>query len=695
MSKSEHPHTNRLIHEKSPYLQQHAHNPVDWHPWGEEAFAKAKAEDKLVLVSIGYATCHWCHVMERESFEDEELAGFLNAHYVAIKVDREERPDVDKIYMDSLHAMGQQGGWPLNMFTTPDGRPVTGGTYFPPGEKYGRPGFRQVLENLSDAWRNKREDIHKNAQVLTEHLQRQARVESAADLQWDHRAIDAAVALYKNAYDRNHGGFALQSQNKFPPSMGLMLLLRHHGRNGDGEALAMVEHTLKKMVGGGIYDQLGGGLSRYSTDFQWLVPHFEKMLYDNALFAQALTETYLVTGRGFYRAYAEDVLEYVLRDMTDPQGGFYSAEDADSEGEEGKFYVWNPDEVQRLLSPDDAMAAMAYWDIRPGGNFEHGQSIPNTPRPLADVARSLGMSEDELAASLQRAREILFETRCGRVRPLRDDKILTSWNGLMISAFARAGSAFGEPRYVQAAEKAARFLRQHLKDDSGRLLRRYREGEARFRGYLVDYASYAVACLDLHEATFDPAWFDEALHLMREVNRLFRNEQGPYYDTGSDAEELIARNMDGYDGVEPSGNSSAALAFLRLHAYGVREGFEEDARRIFAGFHQHLAQAGVSFSAMLGALDFLLGPVREIAIVGDPAAPDTQALLAALRGRHLPRAVATLAPPARLETIAERIPLLEGRHAVDGRATAFVCQNMACQLPVHTPEDLARQLSEG
>jgi hypothetical protein len=685
--------TNLLIHEKSPYLLQHAHNPVNWHPWGPEAFAKARAEDKLVLVSIGYATCHWCHVMERESFEDEEIARFLNEHFIAIKVDREERPDVDKIYMDALHAMGQQGGWPLNMFATPDGRPVAGGTYFPPEERYGRKSFREVLQILATAWKEQRQDVFSNAEALTAHLRQQAEVRGAVHREWNRAPIEAAVALYKRAYDRKDGGFALQPQNKFPPSMGLMLLLRQHARSGDAQALEMVEHTLRRMVSGGIYDQLGGGLARYSTDYQWTVPHFEKMLYDNALFAQALTEAWLVTGKDFYRAYAEDVLEYIRRDMTGPQGAFYSAEDADSEGEEGKFYVWRPAEVAALLEPEDARAAIAYWDITPAGNFEHGATILTVPRPLAEVAARLGMGQDELAERLQRAREVLFQARGKRPRPLRDDKVLASWNALAISAFARAGRAFGEPGDVAMAERAARFILTQLRDGGGRLLRRWREGEARFKAYLADYAQLAVACLDLYEATGRLEWFDHALALMREVNRLFRNPEGPYFDTGGDAEPLLARTSEGYDGVEPSGNSAAALAFLRLHAYGVREGFDVDALRIFSGFAQYLHQAGVSFSAMLAALHFHLAPPREIVIVGDPAAPETQALLAVTHRRYLPDAVLAFAAPGDVAEAARHIPLLEGRQAIGGKATAYVCRDMACQLPVHTPDELERQLA--
>jgi len=687
-------HTNRLIEEKSPYLLQHAHNPVDWHPWGEEAFAEAAREDKLVLVSIGYATCHWCHVMERESFENEELAGYLNANFVPIKVDREERPDVDKIYMDALHAMGQQGGWPLNMFCAPDGRPVTGGTYFPPAGIPGRRGFREILELLVNVWRNDREQLFQNAEALTTHLRSQAGLTASPDEQWDYRPIETAVALYAQTFDRTHGGFALQPQNKFPPSMGLMLLLRHHARSGDSAALEMVEHTLKKMVAGGIYDQLGGGLSRYSTDHEWLVPHFEKMLYDNALFLQALTEAHQVTGKPFYRAYAEDVIEYVLRDMTSPEGAFFSAEDADSEGEEGKFYVWRPEELRALLNPEEAETAEAYWGVTEEGNFEHGATILSTPRPLPEVARELGRDEEIFAEQLQAAREKLLAARGGRIRPLRDDKTLTSWNGLMIAALARAGRAFGEQRYIEAAERAGRFVLANLRDGDGRLLRRYREGEARFKGYLVDHSQLAVACLELYEATFVSDWFGEALALMREVNRLFRNEDGPYFDTGMDAEQLLARNMDGYDGVEPSGNSAAALAFLRLHAYGVREGFREDALRIFCGFSEHLRKSGVSFSAMLNALALFLEPPWEVAIVGDPEAAETQAMLDTVQRPFRPGLVVAHATPGDVAGSAKVVPLLEGRDAANGKPTAYVCRDMTCDLPVHSAQELERQLSE-
>jgi hypothetical protein len=685
-------HTNLLIHEKSPYLLQHAHNPVDWHPWGEAAFDKARREDKLLLVSIGYATCHWCHVMERESFEDEQTAAFLNDHFVAIKVDREERPDVDKIYMDSLHALGQQGGWPLNMFATPDGRPVIGGTYFPPDRRYGRPSFREVLQSVAESWRGNRDAMLNNARALTEHLQSRARIDGRAAGDWDNSFVERTVAAFSASFDAEQGGFLHNGTNKFPPSMGLMLLLRHHARTADTQALRMVEHSLRRMRAGGIYDQIGGGLSRYSTDHRWLVPHFEKMLYDNALFTQALTETFLVTGDPFYRDAAEDVIAYVRRDLSSPEGAFYSAEDADSEGVEGKFYVWTPEEVRAVLPSPEAERALAFWQITPGGNFEHGTSIPNSPDPLDAVAKRLGIAEAELRQSLKRSRALLLDARSRRIRPLRDDKVLTSWNALMISALAKAGRAFGEPRHVEAAERAGRFILDHLRDPNGRLLRRWREGEARHKAYLVDHAQLAVACLDLYETGFDRAWFSAALELMRQVNRLFRNDRGPYFDTGSDAETLIARTVEGYDGVEPSGNSAAAQAFLRLHAFGVREGFEDDALRILAGFRQHLEQAGAGHPAMLSALDFHLARPAEVAIAGARGDPETQAMLARVQRQFHRAVVVAFAEPMELERAASPVPLLEGRTAPAGRATAYVCRNLMCQLPVHLAEELAQQL---
>ena len=682
--------SNKLIHEKSPYLLQHAHNPVNWYPWGKAAFEKAKSEDKLLLVSIGYATCHWCHVMERESFEDPELAGFLNAHFVPVKVDREERPDVDKIHMDALHALGQQGGWPLNMFVTPEGKPITGGTYFPPQPMYGRKSFRELLETLASIWKNEREKIFTTADQLTAHLQQKAVPASTGHPELNWEAEEQTVTLFRESYDSQHGGFKQQQQNKFPPSMGLMLLLRHYKRTGDAHSLEMVEKTLQKMFAGGIYDQLGGGLSRYSTDHEWLVPHFEKMLYDNSLFVWVLIETFQITKKHLYENAVRDILNYVARDMTSPDGAFFSAEDADSEGVEGKFYVWSKAEVLKILGAESGELACAFWDITEHGNFE-GSSIPNRPRSDEDVAAQFRITPEEMRKTLRASREKLMAVRSKRVRPLLDDKVLTSWNALMISAFARASRVFNDPEFEKMATRAADFIFNNLFDDSGRLLRRWREGEARFPAYLCDHAQLAVACLDLYETTYDPAWFRKAVELSDEINRLFRNEDGPYYDTGIDGEVLLTRNAEAYDGVEPSGNSSLAQAFLRLRAYGLAPQYYEDAQRIFRSFAPHLEQAGVSFSAMLCGLHFSLSSAKEVVISGRRGEAETELLLAELRCEYHPNIVVSFVENGKNPETEKIIPLASGRAMVNDSATAYVCQNQTCQIPVHSVDEL-RQL---
>ena len=682
--------SNKLIHEKSPYLLQHAHNPVNWYPWGTAAFEKAKSEDKLLLVSIGYATCHWCHVMERESFEDPELAAFLNAHFVPVKVDREERPDVDKIHMDALHALGQQGGWPLNMFVTPEGKPITGGTYFPPQPMYGRKSFRELLETLASIWKDEREKIFTTADQLTAHLQQKAVPASTGHPELNWEAEEQTVTLFRESYDSQHGGFKQQQQNKFPPSMGLMLLLRHYKRTGDAHSLEMVEKTLQKMFAGGIYDQLGGGLSRYSTDHEWLVPHFEKMLYDNALFVWALIENFQITKNPLYENAVRDILNYVARDMTSPDGAFFSAEDADSEGVEGKFYVWSKAEVLEILGAESGELACAFWDITEHGNFE-GSSIPNRPRSAEEVAAQFRITPEEMRKTLRTAREKLLAVRSKRVRPLLDDKVLTSWNALMISAFARASRVFNDPEFEKMATRAADFIFNNLIDDSGRLLRRWREGEARFPAYLCDHAQLAVACLDLYETTYDPAWFRKAVELSDEINRLFRNEDGPYYDTGIDGEVLLTRNAEAYDGVEPSGNSSLAQAFLRLRAYGLAPQYYEDAQRIFRSFAPHLEQAGVSFSAMLCGLHFSLSAAKEVVISGRRGEAETELLLAELRCEYHPNIVVSFVENGKNPETEKIIPLASGRAMVNDSATAYVCQNQTCQIPVHSVDEL-RQL---
>lgn len=675
--------TNRLIHEKSPYLLQHAHNPVDWYPWGEEALKKAKDEDKPILVSIGYATCHWCHVMERESFEDPELAEILNEHFVAIKVDREERPDVDQIYMSALHALGEGGGWPLNMFLNSDAVPFTGGTYFPPQARHGRPSFRTVLERIVMLWEKGRDNLEITATQLKEHLSAEDAQTADSEVTFSREAEEQQIRLSKKTYDSVDGGFQTQRNNKFPPSMNLMHLLRCHDRESDESIMDMIEYTIERMKNGGIYDQIGGGLSRYSTDYRWLVPHFEKMLYDNALWLELLVEAYQSTGKSHYRDWAEDEMAYLNRDMTHSEGAFFSAEDADSEGVEGKFYVWDYEEFNDLLPVKMALLAREYWGVTERGNFE-GKTILWVKRPLEAVAKDCEIPLDEAKTLIAQARDILFEHRAKRIRPLLDDKILTSWNALMISSYAKAGKAFHDEAVIERAVKAATFVLTKLKDEGGRLLRRYRDGEARYKAYLVDHGQLAVACLDLFEATDDLKWALEARNLMDQVNALFRNDDGPYYDTGSDGEVLLTRNSEAYDGVEPSGNSACAWAFIRLYAVFGRDSDRDDCERILRSYYHLLSRAGVGFAYMMRSLDNVLSGVGQIVLVGAEDDEEFQKIRGFLRESFLPQYHKIIVEQSKLTEWQEQMPVLENRDAIDGKATVYICQNQSCELPLHS-----------
>ena len=684
--------SNQLIKEKSPYLLQHAHNPVDWYPWGELAFKKAKKEDKLLLISIGYATCHWCHVMERESFEDSKLAEFLNAHFVAVKVDREERPDIDKIYMDALHALGQQGGWPLNMFVTPEGKPITGGTYFPPKPMYGRISFSEILQGIASVWKDEREKIFSSADQLTSHLEKIAVPSSKGYIKMDWGLEEKTVSQFRDTFDSLNGGFNHQPQNKFPPSMGLMLLLRHYKRTGEAHSLEMVEKTLQKMFAGGIYDQIGGGLSRYSTDYKWLVPHFEKMLYDNSLFVWALIETFQITKNHLYETIIRDVLAYISRDMTSPEGAFFSAEDADSEGVEGKFYVWSRDEVIKILGKEIGELACFFWDISEDGNFE-GSNILNRKYTDEFVAKKFQINPEEMREKIKTARAKLMNVRSKRIRPFLDDKVLTSWNALMISAFARASRVFNDLEFEKKATRAADFIFNNLFDKNGRLLRRWRQGESRFPAYLCDYSQLTLACLDLYETTYDTKWFKKATELSEETNRLFRNADGPYFDSGNDGEVLLTRNAEGYDGVEPSGNSTLANAFLKLHAYGLSSKFYEDAQRIFHSFAPQMEQAGISFAAMLGGLHFSLSKAKEIVISGRRGEKKTELLLDELRREYHPNIVVSFLENGEDIETEKIIPLTSGRSMVNDMATVYVCEDKSCKMPVQSVEELRKLLT--
>ena len=685
---NEQPYTNQLIHEKSPYLLQHAHNPVDWHPWGKEAFDLAKEKNLPLLVSIGYATCHWCHVMERESFEDPDLAQLLNDHFVSIKVDREERPDIDSIYMQALHALGQQGGWPLNVFLTPAGMPFYGGTYFPPERRFNLPSFGDVLISLAKTWNEDTDKIKKQSESLAASIrhscQREATTGTLDTLDFD--GEDKAVELYASHYDRLNHGFAFQQQNKFPPSMGLSMLLRHHRRTGNTQSLEMTENTLRAMKHGGIYDQIGGGLSRYSTDYQWLVPHFEKMLYDNSLFVTALVETFQVTGNREFADYANDVLEYIDRDMTSEEGGFFSAEDADSEGVEGKFYVWSKEEIETILGRQTASIAIPFYNVTEEGNFEH-KNILNVTHSPDDLAKKTGLPVEMVVKELTVARAKLLEARGKRIRPLLDDKILTSWNGLMISAMAQTGRVLEDTDRIAKAEKAMDFIFTQLRTPEGKLLRRYRDGEARYDGYLFDYSSIAVACMELYAATYDPKYILQARDLMQTVEEKFASD-GACYETASDGEPLIVRQISGYDGVEPSGNSNAALAFLKLGAYLGDTELIKKAEKIFLAFHEDLTEYGMNSSFMMQALHLYLGGLKEVAVVGPRNHPSTGEMLKTIRTGFFPNAVFAFAYEDEVEQKGRDLPLLAGRQVKDGKATAYVCQLGTCLAPVTSADEL-------
>lgn len=698
-------HTNRLINETSPYLLQHAHNPVDWYPWGEEALKKAAQENKPILLSIGYSACHWCHVMERESFENEEIAALMNQHFVSIKVDREERPDLDSIYMQAVQAMTHQGGWPMTMFLTPDGRPFYGGTYFPPQDRqYGQqmmPGFERVLASVIHAYENSHEEIEEQATQLVEYLQQRS------DAPLRHKGpinpagtqpldlLSVASKELKSDFDAVHGGFG--GAPKFPNTMSLEFLLRVHQHhlqgeisptNNDRSEQEIVETSLQHMANGGIYDQLGGGFHRYSVDSKWLVPHFEKMLYDNALLSRIYLHAYLVTRHTFYRNIAEETLDYVVREMTSPEGGFYSTQDADSEGEEGKFFVWTQQEIERTLTPQDAALFQLYYGVTRTGNFE-GKNILHIPHQAQKVADQAQVSLEALQASLNTSRAILFKLREQRVKPARDEKILTSWNGLMLRSFAEAARYLDRPDYLQVASKNAHFLLDQLRQN-GRLLRTYKDGRARLNGYLEDYAFLADGLLALYEASFDPRWFAEARALVDQAIALFADEQnGGFFDTGNDHETLISRPKDIMDNAIPAGNSVVVDVLLRLAAFTGEQAYRKRADDYLQPLAEIMVQHPQAFGYVLGALDFVLSPSKEFAIIGHPDGADTHQLLKTINSRYQPNSVLACSSPD--DSRAQRtIELLANRPLKDGKATAYVCQNFACQAPVSVPEELER-----
>jgi uncharacterized protein len=673
---TEQPAPNRLIGETSPYLLQHAHNPVDWYPWGPEALERARAEDKPILLSIGYAACHWCHVMAHESFEDAETAAQMNRDFVCVKVDREERPDLDGIYMDAVQAMTGHGGWPMTVFLTPEGSPFYAGTYYPKVDRMGMPSFRRVLAAVADAWARRRDDVRRQGAQVVEVLAAQSGgLGGDGDGQLAPETLAQAFEGLRGAFDSTWGGFG--PAPKFPQPMTLEFLLRCHLRGFEG-ALDMVRLTLDKMAAGGIFDQVGGGFHRYSTDGRWLVPHFEKMLYDNALLVRLYTHAWQVTGDDRYRTVAGRTADYLLRELRHPDGGFFSSQDADSEGVEGRFFVWSWEELVAVAGEPVAR----HLGASPEGNWE-GTNVLWTPRPAGPEL------EAEVAAALPR----LFEAREARVHPGTDDKVLAAWNGLAIAALAEAGRSFGEPRYTEAALAAASFVLEALTGEGGRLLRSWREGRKGGPGYLDDYACMAEACLTLYETTFDLRWLREARRLAGAMVELFADPGGDgFYQTGRDAEELVVRPRELFDNAVPAGSSVAADVLQRLGRLTGDPETEEAGRAALRPVLGVLGRAPTGFGHALGAADFALARVREVAIVGRPGAEDTQALLAEVWGTYQPNRVVAAAGPD--DTAAQgEVALLADRPALEGRATAYVCEHFVCQRPVTSPAELAAQLA--
>jgi len=686
-----HKHTNRLINETSPYLLQHAHNPVDWYPWGEEAFERAKKEDKPVFLSIGYSTCHWCHVMERESFENEQIAEIMNKHFISIKVDREHRPDVDGIYMNAVQMMTGSGGWPLSVFLTPEGKPFYGGTYFPPKDIYGRPGFERVLLSIAEAWKNKRQELVDSSDKISEVLASLTGPVEKETLSAD--MLQAGFDYFRATFDAANGGFG--PAPKFPQPTNLSMLLSYWHRTNDMQALQMVEKTLDAMAKGGIYDHIGGGFHRYATDGRWLVPHFEKMLYDQALLSKVYLQAYQATGNKKYAATAKEIFDYVLRDMTDTEGGFYSAEDADSEGKEGVFYVWDPKQINSILDKDEAEIFEAYYGVTERGNFEEEKTILNITTSTTQLEKKFHKDHTTLMDLLSNARSKIFSERAKRIRPHRDDKIITAWNGLMISSMAYGGTVLQEEKYTRAAERAGKFILNALHKKS-RLMRYYRQGQAVELAFLDDYAFTILGFLDLYGVSFETKWLNDATMLADEMIKLFAdNEQGGFFLTGKDSEKLIARIKPSTDGVIPSGNSAAAFALLKLGKLTMNQHFTEQGGKVLESFSQQLKQSSGYSSEMLTALNFWIGPTQEIVIAGNADAADTQQMLKIIRSKFLPNAVILLHQQEKANsTIDKTIPFINNLTAIEGKATAYVCENYACNRPVNKIDDLDKMLSD-
>ncbi len=684
---TEHAFTNHLINETSPYLLQHAHNPVDWFPWDEAALETARREQKPILLSIGYSACHWCHVMEHESFENEAIARLMNENFVNIKVDREERPDLDQIYMSAVQMMTQHGGWPMTVFLTPDCVPFYAGTYFPPEDRYNMLGFPRVLQSVADAYRERPEDVQQTAASVLGELKRSATALESNEL-LSTELLDAAYRGIIKSYDSTNGGFG--GAPKFPPAMSLEFLLHTFYRTADQQALDIVGHTCRKMAAGGIYDQLGGGFHRYATDARWLVPHFEKMLYDNALLVSLYLHYYQVSHDEAARVVAEGILDYVMREMTDSAGGFYSTQDADSEGVEGKFFIWKRDEINELLGERDAALFAAYYNVTNAGNFE-GENILNVTRDLPEVAAAESVTVEQLAETLTRARKLLFATRERRVKPARDEKVLTAWNGLMLVGFAEAAAILNRADYMEVAKQNAQFVLDNLRRD-GLLLRTYKDGHAKLNAYLEDYAFFVAGLVTLFETGGELHWLEEARSLTATmIDEFWDDEEGGFFYTGRSHEDLIVRSKDFFDNATPSGNSVAAEVLLRIGLLTDNSDYQRRAASILRLMASTVQRYPSGFGRLLCALDFYLGTPKEIALVGEPGNSATQALRDEIWRRYLPNKVVAPGSPGDTKA-AELVPLLRARPQMDRKATVYVCEHFTCKNPTTDPKELASQL---
>ena len=674
---------NRLANETSPYLLQHANNPVDWYPWGEEALQRSKNEDKPILLSIGYSACHWCHVMERESFEDEATALLMNEYFVSIKVDREERPDLDAVYMEAVQMLTGSGGWPMTVFLTSEGKPFYGGTYFPPVDRFNMPGFPRLLESVARSYRDSRSEIDRVTNQITEQLGRTGQIPKG-DSPVTVETLHQAYTVLATNFDYQNGGHG--TAPKFPQAMNLEVLLRYYRHGYNDRALEMVDLTLEKMAQGGIYDQIAGGFARYSTDAYWLVPHFEKMLYDNALLSRLYLHAHQATGRGMYRRIAEETLDYILREMTGPEGGFYSATDADSEGEEGKFFVWTPAEIEAVLG-DEAGIFSGFFGVTQAGNFE-GNNILNIKQKASDYARQQGIALERLVDVVERGKNSLLTEREKRVHPLLDDKVLASWNGMMLRSFSEAGSALSREDYLDAAIKNASFLLETMRPH-GKLLRTYRAGQAKLSGFLEDYSFVADGLLALYEATFNQRWLAASVDLADRMIQLFWDDGvGGFYDTSIEHDQLVVRPRDVLDNAQPCGGSVATEVLLKLAVITGNEEYRVKAATPLRTLKDLMGRAPAGTGQWLAALDFYVSTPKEVVIIGPREDSKTAALLQTVNGNFHPNKVLVGA-----ENEGEHgLPLLESRGMINGEPTAYVCENYTCQLPVTTPEELSVQL---